>query len=145
MLLLHREPRGGGRCTEGSPRLPPWCRLSCPVSGLGGHGSTLQLSPLGAPHPALGLVPAHTLHLEATLVLLTTALVRTLSARLAGAMGQLSRPQLAQARLGALPKQHGYMAFLCWGKSKAALIETGHPPCPETGQHERALLSCRRG
>lgn len=87
MLLLGRELRGGGRCTEGSPGLPPRCLLSCPGSGLGGHGSTLLLSPLGTPCPALGLVPAYALHLVATLALLTTALVRTPSAWLAGAVG----------------------------------------------------------
>lgn len=30
--------------------------------------------------------------------------------------------------------------LLCQGKAKAALIETGLPPCPETGQHERATV-----
>lgn len=41
--------------------------------------------------------------------------------------------------LGALPEQQGSLASLS-GKVQAALIETGPPPCPETGQHGRAAV-----
>lgn len=108
---------------------------------LGGHCSTLLLSPLGTHRSTVGLVPAHTLHPVATLVLLTTAFVRTPSAWLAGAMGRRSWPQPVQAWLRVLPKQHGYVAFLCRGKSKAALTDTGLPPCPVGRGSMRGLLS----
>jgi len=133
VLLLLGELRGRGHCTEGSPGLPLRCLLSCPGSGVGGRSSTVQLSPLGAPCPALGLVPAHTLHLVATLVLLTAALVRTPSARLAGAVDRLSRPQPAQAWLGALPRLRGL--------SPSAFTESG---CARRRGSTRERLSWRR-
>lgn len=120
MLLPHRELCGGGQYTTGSPG------ASCPApaKGWGGQGSTLRLSPPGTRHPALGLVPSHTLRLHLCCSkLLTTALVRTLSVCLAGAVGRLSWPQPAQAWLGALPKQCGYTAFLCRGNSEAAFAD----------------------
>lgn len=139
LLLLHRELCGRGHCTGGSPGSSPQCLLSCPGSGLGGHDSTLLLSPLGTLHLSLGLVLVHTLHLVVTRVLLTTALVRTLSAQLSGAMGWLFWPQLGQAGLE-LSQSSMAPWLLCWGKSKAPSIETGPPCYPETGQHERAAV-----
>lgn len=72
-------------------------------------------------------------------VLLTTALVRTLSAHLSGAMGWPFWPQPAQVGLE-LSQSSTAPWLLCRGKSKAALMETGPPPCSGTGQHERAAV-----